>query len=177
MKKEIINERKKRDAIQPTICISLTLIVITFFGLFDIRKYGAEIETVIFWIVRVFCIILIPLFVYLLIYFAKQLFYSEVIFKVSKEGIYVKISNKHIYNVKYEDIEKVTVKQYPNGPYVLFIFLKNPSMYLDNEQMERMAKARQTIPEAGDIAINDLLIKENKIVVLDLINFYLEQYK
>ena len=104
-------------------------------------------------------------------------FFILTFFKNHFFTIIIKISNKHIYNVKYEDIEKVTVKQYPNGPYVLFIFLKNPSMYLDNEQMERMAKARQTIPEAGDIAINDLLIKENKIVVLDLINFYLEQYK
>ena len=112
MKKEIINERKKRDAIQPVIGFSLALIMITLFGIFDVRKYGVEIETgtetTIFWIVRFLCIVLIPLFVFLLVKFVKQLFNNELFFKVSHEGIYVKISEKYIYNVKYEDIEKVT---------------------------------------------------------------------
>ena len=179
MKKEIINERKKRDAIQPVIGFSLALIMITLFGIFDVRKYGFEIEkgteTTIFWIVRFLCIVLIPLFVFLLVKFVKQLFNNELFFKVSHEGIYVKISEKHIYNVKYEDIEKVTIKQYPEGPYILFIFLKDPSKYLDEEQIERMKNAKKHIPESGDIAIHSGITKEKKAIVLETINYYLSQ--
>jgi len=94
MKKEIINERKKRDAIQPVIGFSLALIMITLFGIFDVRKYGVEIETgtetTIFWIVRFLCIVLIPLCVFLLVKFVKQLFKNELFFKVSHEGIWQK---------------------------------------------------------------------------------------
>ena len=42
MKKEIINERKKRDAIQPVIGLSIALIMITLFGIFDVREYGSS---------------------------------------------------------------------------------------------------------------------------------------
>ena len=95
MKKEIINERKKRDAIQPVIGFSIALIMITLLGIFDVRKYGVEIEagteTTIFWIVRFLCIVLIPLFVFLLVKFVKQLFNNELFFKVSNTSLNSKI--------------------------------------------------------------------------------------
>ena len=178
---EIKNERRKRDAIKPTICLSLTLIAVILLGIFDIRKMGVEIsegtETTVFWLARVFSILLIPFIVYLLHNFIKQLFKSELIFRVSDEGIYAKITDKHIYHILYEDIVKISYKAYPEGPYIIFIFLKDPLKYLDAEQMERNEKARKSIPEAGDIHISSIITKEDRTVVMDLINFYIDKCK
>lgn len=181
MKMEIKNERRRRDALLPTIGFSLALAMLVVRGIFDVRKLGEEIsegaETTFFWIVRVLCILLIPLFAFLLIKFIKQLFKCELLFHVSEEGIYAKISNKHIYNIRYEDIEKISYKTYPKGSYIVFIFLKDPLKYLDAEQIERNRQARKTIPEAGDIHIPSTIINENRIVVMDLINFFIEKSK
>ena len=96
---------------------------------------------------------------------------------MSSEGVYVKISNKLIYDVKYEDIEKVSVRRYPNDAYIIFIFLKKPSKYLDEEQLNRMIKARESIPDAGNIAIPFTITNEKEEVILETINYYLNQLK
>lgn len=177
MKYEIKNETKRMSSIQSSIGFTLALCILILFGVFDVRKFGIEIdagfETVMFWIIRVICILLIPLFIFILIKVFKQLFRNELLFRASKDGIFAKITDKHIYNVNYIDIEKVTYKTYPHGVYILFIFLKEPSKYLDKEQIIRMENARKSIPESGDIGISSLIIKEKLEVVLETINYYL----
>ncbi len=177
MKYEIKNERKRVSSIQPAIGFSLALCIVILFGVFDARKLGVEIsegsETIMFWVVRVICILSIPLFIFLLIKVFKQLAHDELLFRVSKEGIFAKITDKNIYNVDYKDIEKVTYKTYPHGQYIIFIFLKEPSKYLDEEQMIRMENARKSIPEAGDIGIPSLITNERLGLVLESINYYM----
>ena len=181
MKMEIKNERRRSDAIQPAIGFSLALAMLVVCGIFDVRKLGVEIsegtETTFFWIVRVLCVLLIPIFVYLSITFIKQLFKAKLIFRVSEEGIYAELSNKLIYNIEYNDIEKISYKVYPQGPYAIFIHLKDPHKYLDAKQMERVKQAKMKIPEAGDIAIPSGITMENRVDVMDLINFYIEKCK
>ena len=181
MKMEIKNERRKRDAIQPAIGFSSALAMLVLCGLFDIRKFGVEVsegtETTVFWIVRVLCMLFIPFFVFLSIKFIKQLFKRELLFHVSEEGIYVNISNKHIYSIRYEDIEKISYRVYPQGPYMLFIHLKNPHKYLDARQIARIKQAKNTIPDAGDIAIPSRITNEDRMVVMDIINYYIEKAK
>lgn len=175
MKMEIKYERRRRDAIQRAIGFSLALAMMVFYLIgVDI---GEEPADTYFWIIKVLCILLIPLFVFLSIKFIKQLFKRELLFRVSEEGIYAKLSNKLIYNIEYNDIEKISCKIYPQGLYMLFVFLKDPHKYLDAEQMERIKKAKMKIPEGGDIAIPSIIVNENRIVVMDLINFYIEKCK
>ena len=175
---EIKNESRKRDAIQPIIGFSCALFMCVLLGVLDVRKLGVEIsegtETTFYWIVRVILILLIPLFVFLIVNFIKQLFKNEVYFRVSKEGIYAKITNKHIYNINYKDIERISYKQYPQGPYIIFIFLKDPSKYLSKEQIEKIKTARVTMSEAGDIGIPSNIIKQNRDKVIELIEYYLK---
>ena len=181
MKMEIINERRRRDAIQPAIGFSLALAMLVVCGIFDVRKFGVEIsertETTFFWIVRVLCILLIPIVLFLSIAFIKQLFKTKLLFRVSEEGIYAELSNKLIYNIKYDDIEKISYKVYPQGQYLIFIHLKEPHKYLDAKQIERAKQAKMKIPEAGDVAIPSTITKENRVIVMDLINFYIEKCK
>lgn len=129
-------------------------------------------ETIVFWIVKITCLLLIPLFIFILIKVFKKLSHDELLFRISKEGIFVKITDKHIYN---NDIENVTYKKYPHDQYIIFIFLKEPSKYLDKNQMIRMENAKKSIPEAGDITISSLITKEKLDQVLETINYYLKK--
>ena len=92
--------------------------------------------------------------------------------KISEDGIYSNIHKDLNTTIQYEDIEKVSFKEYPNDQYIIFIFLKDPSKYLSEAQIERNYKAKEKIPESGDIAIPSLFLKEEKEVVIDLINSY-----
>ena len=177
MKKEIICEKKRKDAIQPTIGSTLALFGFVLFGFFDVRKMGVEIspgiETTMYWIVKIICIILVPLTVYLLCKFIKQLCKGEVFLKISDEGIYLNIHKNLKTTIQYEDIENVSYKEYPNNQYMIFLFLKDPSKYLNEEQIDRNRKAKEKIPESGDIAIPSLFINTKKEEVIDLISSYL----
>lgn len=82
-----------------------------------------------------------------------------------------------MYSIPYEDIEKISYKVYPQGSYVLFIHLKHPHKYLDAKQIERIKQTKHKIPEAGEIAIPSGITNENRIVVMELINFYIEKTK
>ena len=58
---------------------------------------------------------------------------------------------------------------------MIFLFLKNPPKYLNEEHIERNNRAKEKIPESGDIAIPSLFLKdlkEKKEDVIDLINSY-----
>lgn len=179
MKKEIICEKTKKEAIQPTIGFTGALITVVWCGVFDIRKFGVDIsagtETTMYWIVRIICILCIPLIAFLLFKSVKQLFKGELLVKISEDGIYLNIHKDLNTTIQYEDIEKVSFKEYPNNQYMIFLFLKNPPKYLNEEQIERNNRAKEKIPESGDIAIPSLFLKdlkEKKEDVIDLINSY-----
>ena len=176
MKKQIICEKTKKEAIQPTIAFTCGLAAVVFYGLFDIRELGVEIgagmETTLYWIVRIICILCIPLMAFLLFHFVKQLFKGELMLKISEDGIYLNIHKDLNTTIHYEDIEKVSFKEYPNDQYMIFIFLKDPSKYFSETQIERNYKAKEKITESGDIAIPSLFLKEEKEVVIDTINSY-----
>lgn len=177
MKKEIISEKGKKDAIQPIIGLMCALIVVILCGVFDVRKMGVEIssgiETIMYWVVRIICILSVPLILFLLIKFVKQLFKGEVLLRISEDGIYVNIHKNLNTTIKYEDIIKVSYKEYPNQQYIIFLFLKDPHKYLDDEQMERNAMAKRKVLEAGDIAIPSIFIDAKRCEVVELINSYL----
>ena len=176
MKKQIICERTKKEAIQPTIGFTCALVMVILFGLFDIRELGVDIsagtETTMYWIVRIICILCIPLISFLLFKSVKQLFKGELTVKISEDGIYLNIHKDLNITIQYEDIEKVSFKEYPNDQYMIFLFLKNPSKYLNEVQIEKNNKAKEKIPESGDIAIPSLFLREKKETVIDLINSY-----
>ena len=176
MKKQIISEKTKKEAIQPTIGFTCALAVVVLCGLFDVRELGVDIgagtETTMYWIVRIICILCIPLMAFLLFKSVKQLFKGDLMLKISEDGIYLNIHKDLNTTIQYEDIEKVSFKEYPNDQYIIFIFLKDPSKYLSEAQIERNYKAKEKVPESGDIAIPSLFLKEEKEVVIDLINSY-----
>ncbi len=177
MKKEITFEKGKKDAIQPTIGLICALMVVVLCGVFDVRKMGVEIslgiETTMYWIVRIICMLCVPLVLFLLIKAIKQLFKGEVLLRISEDGIYVNIHKNLNTTIKYADITKVSYKEYPNQQYIIFLFLKDPYKYLDDEQMKRNAMARGKVPEAGDIAIPSIFINVKRDEVVELINSYL----
>ena len=113
MKKEIICEKTKKDAIQPTIGFTCALVMVVLCGVFDIRKFGVEIsagtETTMYWIVRIICILCIPLIAFLLFKFVKQLLKGELLIKISEDGIYLNIHKDWNATIQYEDIENVMV--------------------------------------------------------------------
>ena len=179
MKKQIISEKTKKEAIQPTIGFTCALAMVVLCGLFDIRELGVDIgagtETTMYWIVRIICILCIPLMAFSLFKSVKQLFKGELMLKISEDGIYLNIHKDLNTTIQYEDIEKVSFKEYPNDQYMIFIFLKDPSKYLSKAQIERNYrnyKAKEKIPESGDIAIPSPFLKEEKEVVIDIINSY-----
>lgn len=176
MKKEIICEKTKKEAIQPTIGFTCALAMVVLFGLFDIRKLGVDIsagtEMVMYWIVRIICILCIPLIAFLLFKVVKQLFKGELLVKISEDGIYLNIHKDLNITIQYEDIEKVSFREYPNNQYMIVLLLKNPSKYLNDKQIERNNQAKAKIPESGDIAIPSFFLKAKKEYVIDLINFY-----
>ena len=170
MKKEIVYENTRKDAIQPTIGLTCTLIVLILCGLFDIRELGVNIttesETTIYWVVRIICILCIPVISFLLFKFIKQLFKGKLLVKISQEGIYLNIHKNLNTTIQYADIERVSFKEYPNDQYIIFLFLKNPSKYLNKAQIKRNYKAKEKIPECGDIAIPSLFLIEKKETVI-----------
>ena len=95
MKKQIISEKTKKEAIQPTIGFTCALAMVVLCGLFDVRELGVDIgagtETTMYWIVRIICILCIPLMAFLLFKSVKQLFKGELMLKISEDGIYLNI--------------------------------------------------------------------------------------
>ena len=180
MKREIISYKAKREAIMPTFGFSMALLCLVVVTICDAETLGADINTsagaTIYWIVKGICMLCIPLMVYLLSKFIKQLLHGELLLKISEDGIYLCFYQEAIPTIKYEDIERISYKEYPgNEQYIIFLFLTDPNKYLTPKQLERNAHAKSKIPESGDVFIPSIFIKEKKEEVIELINYYIDR--
>ena len=99
MKQQIVCKKKKSDAIMPVLGFSCALLMLIICGVFDVRKLGVETSPVMYWIVRILCLLLIPAFVFLLARFIRILFKGEVLLNISEEGIYTNIHKKRSISV------------------------------------------------------------------------------
>ena len=180
MKREIISYKAKREAIIPTFGFSMALLCLVVVTICDAQTLGADMNTsagaTIYWIVKAICILCIPIMVYLLSKFTKQLLHGELLLKISEDGIHLCIYQEAIPTIKYEDIERISYKEYPgNEQYIIFLFLTDPNKYLTPKQLERNAHAKSKIPESGDVCIPSIFIKEKKEEVIELINYYIDR--
>lgn len=180
MNREIISYKAKRDAIMPTLGFSMALVCLIVVAICDAEMLGADTSTsagaVMYWIVKGICILCIPLMIYLLSKFIKQLLHGELLLKISEDGIYLNFYEEAVPTIKYEDIERISYKEYPkNEQYMIFIFLTDPNKYLTKKQLERAALAKSNISGAGDIAIPSIFLKEKKEEVIALINYYIDR--
>lgn len=178
MKREIISYKSKRDAIMPTLGFSMALVCLIVVAICDAEMLDADTSAgmTIYWIVKGICILCIPLMIYLLSKFIKQLLHGELLLKISEDGIYLNFYEEAVPTIKYEDIERISYKEYPeNEQYIIFLFLTDPNKYLTQKQLERNARAKSKIPESGDVCIPSIFIKEKKEEVIELINYYIDR--
>ena len=147
MKREIISYKAKREAIMPTFGFSMALLCLVVVTICDAETLGADMNTsagaTIYWIVKGICMLYIPLMVYLLSKFIKQLLHGELLLKISEDGIYLNFYKDMTPTIKYEDIDRISYKDYPGTEqYMIFIFLTDPNKYLTKKTVRKSCSCK-----------------------------------
>ena len=127
--------------------------------------------------VVILCTILIPILVLCAIYYFKQIFNNKPVLIVNQNGITEYMSARSVGFIKWEDIENINVFPYLDNTFYIYIYLKRPEKYINNDKILRNLNNRKSTQKWGHIFLTSIYFKKEFSVVSETMKYYFEKSK
>ena len=158
---------ERKEAFSTFFACLACLAILVLFGLFDLREYTDNNFT--YWLLRVLCIILIPIVLFATVSMGKMLFRKKPLIEMNSLELIDNSSATSLGAIRWSDMERAYIK----GQF-LTVELKNPDDYISRASWIKKLFAIVNMKMGfGPICISPVLFKNQTKEFLDGFSRYM----
>lgn len=176
MNKEIVIYPNKRKFIG----FAIVMFLVALLFVFAIVSYFVEIpgkNADIPLIAVIFSLIAAPFSLFgSIFYFKKALSYKPLLI-INQTGILEEITTYSVGMIRWEDIQDIYVRPLPKGQCLIAITLKEPEKYFIDRRLLDAVTKQSSVNFKGHIGIPSLFLGGKLNEVIELIEYYFDQYQ